>query len=106
MSCLYQTSRFEKDLERLAKSAASRNETAKVKEEPALVIGRLIFDVALARRHVDHELPGDWQGFRDCHVFTDLVLIYRKYNKNVLHKTYGANALIMARIGSHSELDL
>ena len=106
MRDLYQTSRFEKDLERLSKSAASRNETGKVKEELALVVGRLIFDVALERRHGDHELTGEWQGFRDCHVFNDLVLIYRKYNKNAPHKTYGANALILARIGSHSELDL
>ena len=42
----------------------------------------------------DHALGGAWRGFRDCHVKPDLVLIYRK----------SADALALARLGSHSEL--
>jgi len=48
----------------------------------------------LDEKHVDHPLAGNWQGFRDCHVKPDLVLIYR---------VSGA-VLQLARIGSHSEL--
>lgn len=42
----------------------------------------------------DHLLTGDWKGYRDCHIKPDLVLIYRKTE----------DALVLARIGSHSEL--
>jgi mRNA-degrading endonuclease YafQ of YafQ-DinJ toxin-antitoxin module len=38
--------------------------------------------------------------------FNDLVLIYRKYDKKAPHKQYGDHALVLARLGSHSELDL
>ncbi|MDS1309503.1 type II toxin-antitoxin system YafQ family toxin [Marinobacter xiaoshiensis] len=49
---------------------------------------------SLDEKHVDHPLAGNGQGFRDCHVKPDLVLIYR---------VSGA-VLQLARIGSHSEL--
>jgi len=40
-------------------------------------------------------LKGEWQGFRDCHIRPDLVLIYRKFDPKILE---------LNRIGSHSEL--
>ena len=49
------------------------------------------------RRHRDHALAGAWQGCRDCHVWPDLVLIYRKRSSDVLE---------LIRLGSHSELAL
>ena len=52
---------------------------------------------ALARRHHDHSLAGEWKDHRDCHVRPDLVLIYRKGDEN---------ALDLVRLGSHSELGL
>lgn len=48
----------------------------------------------LEDKHVDHSLTGNWQGFRDCHIKPDLVLIYRVDD----------DVLQLARIGSHSEL--
>jgi mRNA interferase YafQ len=45
------------------------------------------------RRH-DHELSGEWGGYRKCHVKPDL-LIYRKPD---------AGTLWLARLGSHSEI--
>jgi len=42
----------------------------------------------------DHELTGNWLGFRECHIKPDLLLIYRTTEL----------ALQLARLGSHSEL--
>ena len=57
----------------------------------------LTSDVVLPDRFRDHALSGVWQGYRDCHLRPDLVLIYGKPD---------AATLRLARIGSHSELDL
>ncbi len=52
---------------------------------------------ALAPRHRDHALVGQWKDHRDCHVRPDLVLIYRKPD---------AEHLDLVRLGSHSQLGL
>jgi mRNA interferase YafQ len=52
-------------------------------------------DQPLEPRLRDHDLSGEWAGYRDCHVKPDLVLIYRKLNADLLR---------LARLGSHSEL--
>ncbi len=59
------------------------------------VIQLLVDDQVLAPRYRDHDLTGDWAGFRECHIRPDLLLIYRKL---------GDDILILARLGSHSEL--
>ncbi|GAB0150774.1 type II toxin-antitoxin system YafQ family toxin [Marinobacterium sp. BA1] len=62
--------------------------------EVGRVISMLQRGEPLEDKHVDHPLTGGWQGFRDCHIKPDLVLIYRVHE----------GALQLARIGSHSEL--
>ena len=59
------------------------------------VLTSLANDQPLEPRHRDHELSGDWGGYRECHVKPDLLLIYRKSD---------ADTLRLARLGSHSEL--
>lgn len=103
---LVASNKFLKDLDRVKRTVASTKDTSKFLTEISLVVGRLLFAVDLEQRHRDHALTGDWVGFRDCHVFNDLVLIYRVYDKQNPHKDYGSNALVLARLGSHSELDL
>ena len=49
----------------------------------------------LEQRHRDHELGGEWVGFRECHLKPDLLLIYRKVDADLLR---------LARLGTHSEL--
>lgn len=106
MRNLFVTKIFLKDLEREYVSYTSKQNCKKLKEELACILGRLLFDVQLEVHHKDHKLSGDWNGFKDCHVFSDLVLIYRKFDKSDNNKNYGDNALVLARIGSHSELRL
>lgn len=52
-------------------------------------------DITLPERNRDHSLNGDWDGYHECHIKSDLLLIYNKPNKSVLH---------LVRLGSHSEL--
>jgi mRNA interferase YafQ len=52
-------------------------------------------DEPLPRRYFDHPLSGEWDDCRDCHIRPDLVLIYRKPDKDNLE---------LIRLGSHSEL--
>jgi len=54
-------------------------------------------DTPLPRRNLDHALSGDWNDHRDCHIRPDLVLIYRKPDKDNLE---------LVRLGSHGELGL
>lgn len=58
---------------------------------------KLANDEPLPERFRDHELKGEWKGFRDCHIRPDLILIYRRPT---------ADRLQLVRLGSHSELGL
>lgn len=57
------------------------------------VLAALAGGKTLAPKYKDHDLSGDWAGYRDCHIKPDLVLIYKR-----------ADTLRLARLGSHSEL--
>ena len=46
------------------------------------VLAALADDKPLEPRHRDHDLSGDWAGYRDCHIKPDLMLIYRKPDAN------------------------
>lgn len=59
------------------------------------VLAALAKDDPLEPKHRDHDLSGDWSGYRECHVKPDLLLIYKKSETNTLR---------LARLGSHSEL--
>ncbi len=44
--------------------------------------------------HRDHALKANWNGYRECHIYSDLLLIYKFDN----------DELQLANIGNHSEL--
>jgi len=50
----------------------------------AEVTDMLAADTPLPPRFRDHSLSGTWDDCRDCHIRPDLVLIYRKPDKNTL----------------------
>ncbi|GHV34568.1 addiction module toxin, RelE/StbE family [Synergistales bacterium] len=58
------------------------------------VVRSLALDIPLSPQHSDHELSGEWIGFRECHVSFDWLLIYKKQ----------ADVLYLARTGTHSDL--
>ncbi|EJU12587.1 RelE/StbE-family addiction module toxin [Sphingomonas sp. LH128] len=82
------TGRFKRDYKREKRSDADLDAVF----QP--VIEMLVNDEVLPPNLSDHPLSGDWKGYRDCHIKPDLVLIYLKTEE----------ALVLARIGSHSEL--
>ncbi|QEA12543.1 type II toxin-antitoxin system YafQ family toxin [Comamonas flocculans] len=57
MRDLFVSSQFRKDLQR---EYAGQHKA--LREELALVLGRLMFDVPLEMRHKDHGLTGNWAG--------------------------------------------
>ena len=83
------SNQFKKDL-RLAKK---RGYDLKRLEK---VIVSLAEGEPLAAKHRDHELAGEYAGFRECHVQPDWLLIYRYENESLY--------LILARTGTHSDL--
>lgn len=51
---------------------------------------------ALDRKYRDHELSGEWRGYRELHVKPDWMLIYRIEQDILL--------LSLARSGTHAQL--
>jgi len=88
MLILDYSSQFKKDFKKITK--LSIHEIIEVGD----VISTLQKGLILNAKYVDHALVGNWHGFRDCHIKSDLVLIYR------IHETY----LQLARIGSHNDV--
>ena len=56
-------------------------------------------DIPLPPKHKDHPLSGNWEGFRDCHVQPDWLLIYQKQNSED-----GRGILRLEATGTHSDL--
>lgn len=52
----------------------------------------------LIRVYNDHALKGNWQGFRECHIEANWLLIYR------VNRDYNLCELVLTRTGSHDEL--
>ncbi len=51
-------------------------------------------DTQLPSESKDHALKGDWKGFRECHLGGDMLLAY----------TIEGDTVILARLGSHSQI--
>ena len=84
---LHYTTQFKKDYKRVKKQNKGLDKLRSIIE--TLVAGQL-----LESKYKDHQLFGNWQGHRDCHIEPDWILIYR----------ITANDLYLERTGSHSEL--
>ena len=57
-------------------------------------LSQLLQEQALPPEALDHQLKGEWEGFREFHISGDLLIIYQIKN----------DFLILARIGTHSQL--
>lgn len=91
MRTIDRSSAFKRDFKREAKGLHRATLDGDLK--PILVA--LTTDKPLDARYRDHDLSGDWAGYREYHIKPDPLLIYRKSD---------VNALRLARLGSHSEL--
>jgi mRNA interferase YafQ len=93
MRTIDRTTRFKRDYKREKKGRLG----SKLDDLLAETIDLLRTDTPLPPRFHDHPLSGAWDDCRDCHIRPDLVLIYRKPDKDTLQ---------LVRLGSHSELGL
>jgi mRNA interferase YafQ len=83
------TSRFKKSL----KNARKRGLDISLLEE---VVDKLQADIKLEEKYHDHDLKGNFKGFRECHIQPDWLLIYLKV-EDVL-------TLTLVDTGSHADL--
>lgn len=83
---------FKKDYKRVK---AMPRYSKKVDSLLSGVVSLLREDKALPDNNFDHSLSGNWNGYRECHLKLDLLLIYKKPDSHTLR---------LARLGSHSEL--
>ena len=86
---LVYSSRFKKDVHLALKRG-------KDMDKLLTVINLLVAGKPLPVRYKDHPLAGNYSGFRDCHIETDWILIYR-----IEHSLL---QLILTRTGTHSDL--
>ena len=61
------------------------------------IIDNLQKELPLQKKFKDHNLIGNWKGYRECHLEPDWLLIYKVESGKV-------KLLRLARLGSHSEL--
>ena len=83
------TTQFKKDLK------ASRKQ-GKNEDKLWEVIERLANGEILEQKYCDHNLSGNYAGYRECHVYPDWLLVYKQQNDILL--------LLLYRLGSHSDL--
>ncbi len=60
------------------------------------VMKKLLQDLPLAAKHRDHVLKGEYEGFGECHIRPDWLLIYLKDEAR--------KCLVFVRTGTHSDL--
>lgn len=80
---------FRKDYKRLSKDDVKATDT---------VIQKLQKDEVLEQSYRDHELTGNYTGYRECHIKSDLLLVYKKSDDGEIHLLY------LARISSHTNV--
>ncbi|MCH5351053.1 MAG: type II toxin-antitoxin system YafQ family toxin [Clostridiales bacterium] len=60
------------------------------------VVTMLANQEPLADKYRDHNLTGQYSGFRECHLQPDWLLIYRVHDNDLI--------LFLSRTGTHSDL--
>ena len=83
------SNQFKKDLKR----AIKRNLNIELLDD---VVSDLSNNKKLDSKYKDHELKGEYSGFRECHIESDWLLIYRKEMDEL--------ELFLLRTGTHSDL--
>ena len=81
------SSQFKRDVKRAGKRS---KDIGKLRS----LLTLLIKERPLPQGCLDHVLKGDWKGFRDAHIESDWLLIYR----------VAGNELHLARTGTHADI--
>lgn len=80
---------FKKDFKKIKKRGYDISRLEKIVE-------LLANEVPLPEQFKDHNLSGNYNGFRECHIAPDWLLIYQVNNNELV--------LVLSRTGLHSDL--
>lgn len=86
---LVTTTQFRKDLKQIRKRGYDLSKLDSI-------LQKLLAGEPLQAKHRDHDLTGDYKGFRECHIEPDWLLVY------AIDK--GKLILTASRTGTHSDL--
>ena len=86
---LVTTTQFKKDLKRIRKRGY---DLSKLDD----ILQKLRAEESLPEKNRDHDLTGNYKGFRECHVESDWLLVYAVDNEKII--------LTASRTGTHSDL--
>lgn len=92
MLAIKRSSAFKRDYKKIKANPRYRSELDSLLYE---VLTYLLEDKRLPEHFYDHPLQGSWGSYRECHLKSDLLLIYKKVDQDTLK---------LIRLGSHSEL--
>lgn len=81
---------FKKSLKRIAKNG--KHDISAIQD----VLDTLLSDQKLHQKFKNHFLSGELSEFEECHIHSDLLLIYKKFKTNRI--------IFLYDIGTHSEL--
>ncbi len=91
MRRIKESKNFKRDMKKLERSG-KYSEAVKKRLKPAIVA--LMNDETLDSSYYDHQLIGNMQGSRECHILFDVVLIYWLIGDDILY---------LDRLNTHSE---
>ena len=86
---LTQSSRFDKEVARAKKRGLNTRELD-------AVVKKLRKGERLEQSRKDHALHGEYKGYREYHIYSDWLLVYRRYEDKLI--------MFLYRAGTHSEL--
>lgn len=86
------TKKYVKSLQKIIKSGLKKNIDKELKE----AVTMLALGQKLSPLYRDHKLHGEFEGYRECHIEGDLLLVYQIIDKELV--------LVLVDVGSHSEL--
>jgi mRNA interferase YafQ len=87
MNNILRKSQFKRDFKRILKQGKNPQEL-----EAVLLL--LMAESSLPERLDDHQLKGNYDGYRELHIKPDWLLVYKNEDET----------LVLARTGSHAEL--
>ena len=85
--------RFERSFRKLKKSGLLK---AGLKKEIDAAIILLAGSKVLPASYTDHQLTGEFEGYRECHIRGDLLLVYEQHEDK--------QVILLTDIGSHSHI--
>lgn len=86
---LVTTTQFRKDLKQIRKRGYDLSKLDGI-------LQKLLAGKPLQAKHRDHDLTGDYKGFRECHIEPDWLLVYAVDRGKLI--------LTASRTGTHSDL--